>query len=53
MSSIHWVAVFSGIFLFFNDDYGGIYMFIILIRVLFGSNNLTNIPYSLLCDVSI
>ena len=28
-------------------------MFIILIRVLFGNNNLTNIPYSLLCDVSI
>jgi hypothetical protein len=53
MSSIKWVAVFSGIFLFFKDDYGGIYMFIILIRVLFGNNNLTNIPYLLLCDVSI
>ena len=53
MSSMNWVAVFSGIFLFFNDDYGGIYMFIVLIRVLLGSNNLTIIPYSLLCDVSI
>ena len=53
MSSINWVAVFSGIFLFFKDDCGGIYMFMILIRVLLGSNNLTTIPYSLLCDVSI
>jgi hypothetical protein len=28
-------------------------MFTILTRVLFGSNILINIPYSLLCDVSI
>jgi uncharacterized membrane protein len=53
MSSTNCVAVFSYIFLFFNDDYGGIYMFTILIGVLLGTNNLVNIPYSLLCDVSI
>jgi uncharacterized membrane protein len=53
MSSTNYVAVFSYIFLFFKEDYGGIYTFTILIRVLFGNNNLTNIPYSLLWDVSI
>ena len=47
------VAVASYIFLFSNDVYGGIYIFIILIRVLLGNNNLVCILYSLLFDVSI
>jgi hypothetical protein len=46
-SSMYWVAVVSGIFLFYNDYYGGKYILKMLIRVLLGSSNLTNIPYSL------
>jgi hypothetical protein len=53
MSATNCVAVASYIFLFSNDVYGGIYIFIILIRVLLGNNNLVSILYSLICDVSI
>jgi hypothetical protein len=47
------VAVASYIFLFNNEVYGGIYILIILMRVLFGSSNLVCILYSLILDVSI
>ena len=47
------VAVASYIFLFNNEVYGGIYIFIILMRVLFGNNNFVCILYSLLFYVSI
>ena len=47
------VAVASYIFLFNNEVYGGIYIFIILIGVLFANNNLVCIPYSLVFDLSI
>ena len=52
-SSIYYVAVSYDIFLFNNDWYGGKYILIILIRVLLGSNNLVNMPYSLHCVFSI
>ena len=53
MSDTNYVAVVSYIFLFSSDVYGGIYIFIILIRVLFGNNNFVCILYSLLFYVSI
>ena len=45
ISSTSYVACYSVIFRNFNDDYGGIYIFIILIRILLGNNNFNNIPY--------
>jgi hypothetical protein len=53
ISSTNYVACISVILRNFKDDYGGIYIFIILIRILFGNNNLISMPYSLLCVVSI
>ena len=44
-SSTSYVALYSVIFRSFNDDYGGRYIFSMLIRVLLGNNNLSNIPY--------
>ena len=52
-SSTYYVAVYSVILRRFRDDYGGIYIFIMLIRVLLGNNNFSSIPYSLLRVVSI
>ena len=40
-----YVACYSVILRSFNDDYGGIYIFIMLIRILLGSNNFSNMPY--------
>jgi hypothetical protein len=47
------VASYSLTLRFFSDVYGGRYMFTILIRVLFGNIIFINMPYSLLCYVSI
>ena len=47
------MACYSVIFRNFNDDYGGMYILIILIRMLLGNNNFNNIPYSFSCVVSI
>ncbi len=52
-SSTNYVAIFSDIFRFFIDVYGGMYIFIMLIRVLFGNISFSSIPYSLLYCVSI
>ena len=47
------LALVAVIFRLCNDYVGGKYILIILMRVLFGNNNFTNIPYSLLCVFSI
>ncbi len=52
-SSTNYVAIFSVIFRFFSDVYGGMYILIMLIRVLFGNIIFSSIPYSLLNYVSI
>jgi hypothetical protein len=52
-SSNYYIIVSCDILRFCNDWYGGKYIFIILIRVLLGSNSLVNMPYSLFCVVSI
>ena len=52
-SSTNYVAIFSEIFRFFIDVYGGMYILIMLIRVLFGNISFSSIPYSLLYYVSI
>jgi hypothetical protein len=44
-SSTSYVACYSVILRSFNDDYGGIYIFIMLIRILLGNNNFSNMPY--------
>jgi hypothetical protein len=51
--STNYVAIFSYIFRFLSDVYGGIYILITLIRVLLGSIMFNSIPYSLLYYVSI
>jgi hypothetical protein len=53
ISSTYYVACYSVIFRNFSDDYGGMYILIILIRMLLGNNNFNNIPYSFSCVVSI
>ena len=53
MSSTNYVAICSCMFRFLSDVYGGIYILIMLIRVLFGNIILRSIPYSLLYYVSI
>jgi hypothetical protein len=52
-SSTNYVAIFSYIFRFLSDVYGGMYILITLIRVLFGNIIYSNMPYSLLYYVSI
>ncbi len=47
------MAVAYFMFRLSNDVYGGIYTFIMLIRVLLGNNNFVSILYSLLWEVSI
>ena len=47
------MAVAYFMFRLSNDVYGGIYTFIMLIRVLLGNNNFVSILYSLLWVVSI
>ena len=47
------MAVAYFMFRLSSDVYGGIYTFIILIRVLLGNNNFVSILYSLLWEVSI
>ena len=44
-SSTSYIALYSVILRAFNDDYGGKYIFIMLIRVLLGNNSLSSIPY--------